>query len=343
MAGPAMSVVVATEHFDTVRTLIRHLHAQTVRDQLEIVIATPSTATLELDATEMNGFHSVRVVEVGPVSVVGRARAAAIPHTTGPIIALTESHAFPVPEWAEALIAAHRQPWAAVGPSVRNANPVNAISWTNLFLDYGSWVEHTGGDVGDVPGHNTAYKREILLSGGADLGALMEIETMFHWALRRRGYRLRVEPRAVLYHTNVSLPSAWLAERWHAGRVFAATRSRGWSWGRRLLFTAGSPLIPVIRIRRILREIRRAGLHRRLLPGILPTLAVSLLVSAAGEMIGYAAGAGDSWSFVYRLELYKLEFVSAQERTALLARGTTSDSGAGSPLLHARSSETGAR
>jgi hypothetical protein len=338
-----MSVVVATERFDTVRTLIRHLHAQTARDRLEVVIATPSTAALGLDHTEMEGFHSVRVVEVGPVGVVGRARAAAIPHTTAPVIVLTESHAFPVPEWAEALITAHRQPWAAVGPSVRNANPVNMISWANLFLDYGSWVEHAGGDVGDVPGHNSAYKREILLSSGGALGALMEIETMFHWSLRERGYRLRVEPRAVLYHTNVSLRSAWLAERWHAGRVFAATRARGWNWVRRLLFTAGSPLIPVIRFRRILREIRRAGLHGRLLPGLLPTLAVSLLVSAAGEMIGYAAGAADSWSFVYRTELYKLDFVSARERAAILARGTTTAGGDNSPMLQAQPSGTGGR
>jgi hypothetical protein len=338
-----MSVVVATERFETVRALIRYLHAQTVRDRLEIVIATPSTATLGLDHTEMEGFHSVRVVEVGPMAVVGRARAAAIPHTSAPLIALTESHAFPVPEWAEALITAHQQPWAAVGPSVRNANPVNMISWANLFLDYGAWVQHAGGDVGDVPGHNSAYKREILLSSAGDLGALLEIETMFHWALRRRGYRLGVEPRAVLYHTNVSLPSAWLAERWHAGRVFAATRARGWTWGRRFLFTAGSPLIPWIRIRRILREIRRAGLHRRLLPGILPTLAVSLLVSAAGEMIGYAAGASRSWDFVYRLELYKLDFVSAQERKAILDRGTTLGDEDSARTPHPRPSRSGVR
>jgi hypothetical protein len=217
------------------------------------------------------------------------------------------------------------------------------ISWANLFLDYGAWVQHAGGDVGDVPGHNSAYKREILLSSAGDLGALMEIETMFHWALRRRGHRLGVEPRAVLYHTNVSLPSAWLAERWHAGRVFAATRARGWTWGRRFLFTAGSPLIPLIRIRRILREIRRAELHRRLLPGILPTLAVSLLVSAAGEMIGYATGAGRSWDFVYRLELYKLDFVSAQERKAIRDRGTTLGDEDSARMLHPRPSGSGVR
>jgi hypothetical protein len=151
-----------------------------------------------------------------------------------------------------------------------------------------------------------------------------------------------VEPRAVLYHTNVSLPSAWLAERWQAGRVFAATRSRRWSRSRRLLFTAGSPLIPLIRLRRILREITRAGLRRRLLPRILPALTISLLVSAAGEMFGYAAGAGHAWSFVFRLELYKLRFVSAREREAILTRAPTSGGVDAAVLLQPRTSGTGA-
>jgi hypothetical protein len=217
------------------------------------------------------------------------------------------------------------------------------ISWAGLLLDYGPWVNHRGGDVDDVPGHNSAYKRDILLSSGPELGALMEIETMFHWALRQKGHRFIVEPRAVLYHTNVSRPSVWLAERWHAGRVFAATRSRGWSWRQRLLFTAGSPLIPLIRIRRILRHIRRGELQQRLLPGILPALVLSLLVSAAGEMIGYATGPGDSWNLVYRLELYKLRYVSAREREAILTRaltlGETQDA---STPLQARHSGTGA-
>jgi hypothetical protein len=60
-------------------------------------------------------------------------------------------------------------------------------------------------------------------------------------------------------------------------------------------------------------------------------------------MIGYAAGAGDSWAFVYRLELYKLNFVSRSEREAILNRAATAtaaDRAAGG--LTARPSGTGA-
>lgn len=315
---PAMSVIVATERFETVRALIRCLRAQTVREQLEVIIAAPSAEILAADPAEIEGFSRVQIVEVGPFKAMATPRAAGVRRATAPIVAITESHAFPVPQWAEALIAAHRGPWAVVGPTMRNADPAGIISWANLFLDYGPWVEHAGGEVADVPGHNSAYKREILLSCGPELEGMIRIETILHWTLRRQGHRFCVEPRAVTYHTNVSRPKAWLGERWHAARVFATERSRTWSWPRRLLFAAGSPVIPALRTPRIVREIRRAGLQHRLLPRILPTLVLSLIVNAAGEMMGYAAGAGRSWEAVYHHELYKMEYISPPERDAIL-------------------------
>ena len=33
-----------------------------------------------------------------------------------------------------ALIAAHRQPWAVVGPAIRNTNPVSVVSWVGLAV-----------------------------------------------------------------------------------------------------------------------------------------------------------------------------------------------------------------
>jgi hypothetical protein len=316
--APAMSVIVATERYETVRALVRCLRAQTVRDQLEVVIAAPSAEILGIDRADLEGFCRVHVVEVGAFEIMARPRAAAVRQATAPIAVFTESHAFPVPEWAEALIAAHRQPWAAVGPSLRNANPAGLISWANLFLDYGPWVEHAGGEVADVPGHNSAYKRELLLSFGPELESMIRIEAVLHAALRERGHRFYLAPQAAIYHVNVSRPADWLGERWHAARVFAAERSRTWSWPRRLLFAGGSPLIPLIRTRRTLQQIRAAGLQLRLLPRVLPFLVLSLIVNAVGEMIGYAAGAGGSWRVVCHHELYKLGYASAREREAIL-------------------------
>jgi hypothetical protein len=60
---------------------------------------------------------------------------------SAPIVVFCEDHAFPDPTWAEALIVAHRRPYAAVGPVVRNANPSTVISGADCLIGYGPWLE----------------------------------------------------------------------------------------------------------------------------------------------------------------------------------------------------------
>lgn len=59
-----------------------------------------------------------------------------------PLVTLLENHCYAEPEWAEALIEAISNSWAAVGPVVANANPqtinsnVKAISeWPPVCFD----------------------------------------------------------------------------------------------------------------------------------------------------------------------------------------------------------------
>ena len=57
----------------------------------------------------------------------------------------------------------------------------------------------------------------------------------------------------------------------------------------RLLYAAGSPLIPLKRLPAIVQQIRRSG-RSRLLPPLLPLLLVDLAASALGELTGYVLG-----------------------------------------------------
>jgi hypothetical protein len=323
----AMSVIIATERFETIRKTIQHLHAQTMRDQLEIVIAAPTAEALAFNPEEVEGFFGVRVVEVGSITVLPWARATAIRHASAPIVAMAESHSFPSPGWAEALLDAHRGPWAVVGPVFTNANPASALSRSNLVADYGKWMSHAAaGELSDLPGRNIAYKRAVLQEYDTELEAMMEVETIFHWELRRKGHRFYLEPRATTAHVNVSLPWPWLVERFNAGRWFAGARSWRWPLVRRLLYAAGSPLIPLIRMRRTLLDIRQA--RQGYLLRILPALFVGLIVGAGGEMLGYVLGAGPAKRFVSQIELYKLDCVRPEERQAILS-GTPTSSLAG--------------
>ena len=144
---PAMSVVIVADRYGTIRQTIRHLRAQRVRDQLEIVIVTQSADALGLERTDYDFCH-VRVLEVPTILPLALATSAGIRQASAPVIVLAESHAYPGPGWAQALIEAHRQPWAAVGAVMGNANP-GLISWASLLVDYGRCVETTAAGVVD--------------------------------------------------------------------------------------------------------------------------------------------------------------------------------------------------
>ena len=222
---------------------------------------------------------------------------------------LAESHAYPDRRHCETLIRAHKDSWAVVGPMMCNANPATMRSWTGLYMDYGPWVGHgQGGLVDNLPGHNSSYKRAVLLEYGDRLESMMRSSPRRHADLRARGQLLYLEPAAKTYHLNVSLPWSWLEERLVGGRSFAAARSHEWSIPQRAAYALASPLIPFVRLGRILKDMRRsrsAGFILRAMPALI----LSLLVSALGEGLGYAFGPGGAMRRVNEMELYKERYV----------------------------------
>ena len=289
-----MSVVVITpDGYETISAVLRHVHAQCVKEQLEIVIVAPSFDALPLHLPALNGFHGVRVVPFGAVaSSTAAARAAGVHAARAPIVAFVEDHCFPQQGWAAALIAAHREPWAAVGPAIGNANPCNAVSWANLLIEYSPWMDPAAaGPVEHLPGHNSSYKRTILLEYGPALETMLETESIMHWDLRAKGFDLLLEPAAVALHVNFTTIAASTRLRFHGGRMFAAARARRWSFARRIAYAAAAPLIPLVRLRRIVTQLRRR--RNSALPAhTFPALALLLACDAAGEMAGYLLGAG---------------------------------------------------
>jgi hypothetical protein len=317
---PEMSVVLLTPTgYETIRRTLKHLRAQTVRDRLEIVIVAPAASGLGLDWGELADFFKVQVVEVGPFSSVAAARAAGIRQALAPIVALAEDHCFPAPDWAAALIAAHRQPWAVVGPLVANANPGSAISWANHLVEYGLWTEPAvPGPVEFLPGHNSAYKRALLLDYGPELPAMLEAECLLHQDLRSRGHQVYFEPRARTYHLNYSKPFSWIPAHFYGSRLFASARARygRWSLKKRLVYGGAAVLIPLVRLRRIWPKAQ-AALGSERFRRLLPIVSAVLLVSACGEMAGYLGGPGQAMQHLSRLEFQRPLHLSERDQEAL--------------------------
>jgi glycosyltransferase involved in cell wall biosynthesis len=319
---PAMSVVVITpDRYETVRKTVRHLRAQNVKDQLEIVLVAPSGSDLRPDESEMREFLRYRVVEVADMTSTARARAAGVQHASAPVVAFVEDHAFPGPGWAEALIEAHKDGWAAVGPVIANANPRSVISWVNLLVEYAPWIEPLAGGVAEhLPGHNGSYKRVVLLEYGDHLEAMLDAESILHWDLQAKGHQLYLESKARTFHQNVSVPLATVSLRFNGGRLFASSRARQWPVWRRLLFTAASPLIPLVRAVRIGRELLKPGRPRHVLVRVLPALMAGLVIDGAGEMVGYAFGAGNAMAILSDMEFHRHRYLASSDKRMEVAQ-----------------------
>lgn len=316
---PALSVILATPHgFDTIRKTIRHLRTQTVKHLLEIIIVAPSASFLNADESELGAFCRFQILEADSMTSTGSANAKGIRQATAPVVALAEDHAFPAPGWAEALIAAHRNPWAAVGPVIRNPNdPKNVIAWADILIGFGEYLApRESGVVERLPGNNSSYKRDLLLNYGPQLETMMETETLIHKDLRQKGYQLYLDSGAQVSHLNFEKLASFLKIKYFSGRIFGAARARGWSLGYRLFYVWGTPLIPLVRYRRYKKHWNSLRKHQKLPWGVLPMAWGGLVISAMGEMIGCYFGAGQTVAKREKFEFDRITHLKKQPKTS---------------------------
>jgi Glycosyl transferase family 2 len=288
--APQLSVIlVTTGDYAVSRPAVRNLTRQT-GVALELVLVGPpefDAGLSDADRTDLAAFAAWRHVDVPVGTSFDNARAAGVRAAGAPIIAFTEDHAFPRPGWAAAIVRAFDHRWTGVGPVVENANPGSSVSWANILLEYGPWMPPArGGAWPHIPGHNSAYRRDALLALGDRLPVMIEAESVLHWALGAEGHAFALAPDARTRHVNFSRLYPSLQLRFHGSRQFASRRCGRWPAGRRAAFAAAAPLIPLVRLARVVGLpvlTSRPGLLVR----VLPALAISLVVSAAGELVGY--------------------------------------------------------
>ncbi len=318
---PRLSAIIATcGRLDSIRRTVRYLRAQSVHEQIELLIVCPREQELALNADELRGFWGHRIIEVGSIVSTARNNAAGVRAAAAPIVVFCEDHAFPDAGWAEALIEAHRGPYAAVGPVVRNANPRTAVSWADCLIGYGPWMEPIPpSEPSHLPGHNSSYKRDVLLRYGNRLDGMLEAETVLHWDLRAKGERLYLDPMARVAHTNFAEFGFWTKVQFHAGRTFAATRAQNWPAWKRLMFTVASPLIPAVRLTRIWRHASRVRTAHKPPPSVVPMLLWGLAMDGLGQMVGYGTGLGASSRTVANYEFERVRYITEEDRRELAA------------------------
>jgi hypothetical protein len=305
---PRLSFIVPTNSYATIADVAERLAAQSIAEEIEIVVVCPSAS--ELDGYERVGAMRVTVVE-HPLLPLGEARAAGVRAAAAPVVAIGETHAFPAPGWGEHLIAAHEGPWAAVVPAITNANPEGgAASWSSFLIDYGRWAYgDRAHEIDDPPSYNASFKKNHLMELGDDLGRLLEPGNELPRQLRKRGHRSYYEPKARIEHLNLTRRGDWLYERFLGGRLLGSARRAHWPAARTLLYVVGSPLIPVIGLARARHALAAAGRNGGLPAHTRAAVVLACVLFGAGELVGYVAGRGHAEADMLEYELHKVRYL----------------------------------
>jgi len=261
---------------------------------------------------------AVRVFRLPGDTTFGAARATAARAARAGVVAFLEEHARALPGWAAAVVEAHRGPWAAVGYEVHNANAEVGRGWISGVMSYGLFAPPMErGESHLVSGHNSAYKRDVLLGFGAELDRLLLVDLGLGARLRREGHRFFLEPAARIEHLNETTLAASCRAYRSYHRLYGAARAReeGWSWRRRCLYVVAAPLIPfyyLVRFSRFLARRRPADLPRFLANA--PYILVAQLTGAVSQAAGILRGPGDA---ARRFSVYEV----SEPRPALPNRG----------------------
>lgn len=316
---PAVSIIMITEHtYEACRRTISYLLAQSVVDQIEFVLVGPSRAVMQVDEAELAPFHSVKIIEIGDEVSTGLGLAAGTVSCGADLVTYAEEHAFPPTNLIETMLrVAGETDYEAYGWSIVPSNP-GVVAWAHIYGQFAEVVApRASGEVLRLGGHQTLYRRALLMDYRDDLVDLYGCEAVFHEVLESRGIKRFVVGEVANGHAQISDFRQYLRHEFVAQRAFAVARLRqlGWGWGRRLVYVAGAPLIPFLRLWRTLPYIKATGRWRQLMPQVGLIMFAANCAGALGEALGYlTASSGVASSERSKIELNRFSYVAEADR-----------------------------
>lgn len=209
-------------------------------------------------------------------------------HARGRLVALTEDHCLPEANWVQGIVDEHTNAPVAIGGVVEKTPPDDALNWAVYFLEYLRYMPPVEtGETHELTELNVSYKmsalQEVAESWQNEFHA-----TSVHGALEAHGGKLWLSPNIVVKQRRSLEIDYALWERYALGRLFASIRVATASPGRRLLYAALSPALPVLLLARLGGHIRRKQRHKKEFFMALPAILLLATAWAFGEFMGYA-------------------------------------------------------
>ena len=284
-----LSVVLATDVYDTVRPVVAALQRQRLAAEIELVIVLPASAQGGVPREELHGVwpHSGRRggLHGGARRGPGRRHPRRIGpdrlHRRDPHVrrrGLGRSAPGPVRRTVDRCRAGDRQ---------RQSNQCRELGGLPLRLCPLGTFAIRRRDVGPPRVTILAHRRSALLALGDRLPDALDPHQEVMWPLLwGSGHRALFAPAARITHVNVGRPGWLLQEKFCSGVLLGMGRSHRWPLWRRLVYLLASPLIPIVLLARVARDAR-PPVPARLPAGTIPALVLCALAKTLGEVVGY--------------------------------------------------------
>lgn len=285
-----LSVVITTYNArDTVARCLASLRPQTARGGIEIVLVDSSSdGTADLVAER---FPEVRLLRFETRKYCGGARNLGIAEARGDVIAFIDADCVADPDWAEAVLAAHRaHPHPIIGGAVVNGNPDSYVGWGYYFGEFGAWMPGLEQrEVDEVPGCALSLKRWAFEQHGPFIEGTYCSDSAFHWSLAREGYKPLFVPSIRISHINVDRLGHFLTHEVQHGRNFGRVRSieQGLPTWKKAALAAATPALPLLLFARTLAHAVKRRRYRRRFLRAAPVLLAGQAAWSYGEMLGY--------------------------------------------------------
>jgi predicted dehydrogenase len=288
---PLSVVVITVESAVRLRGCLDALRKQVSPPAMEILVPWDGShgdcSALEHD------YPEAKFVPAGNQKLTfAQLRAFGIAQSGGNIVAITEDHFSPAPDWCAQIVAAHREPHAAIGGAVDKETPDAVLSWAFYLADYLRYLDPQEGPSAHLTDGNVTYKR-------AALNAIRELwqkefhENVIHGALAGRGQSLWLSPKIVVRQKRQMSLGAAVRDRYAFGRLFGSTRAEGISATQRLKLIVLCALLPAVLLMRVATHVMRTRRYLGAWLRALPALVLISTVWSWGEFVGYVTARPD--------------------------------------------------
>ena len=291
-----MSVVVPSVNgWEDLHGCLEALIAQEGDPVLEVIVVDRVGSSVRRPlATE---FPRVTLIETASGTTIPAMRAMAFDAATAPIVGVIEDHVIVPPDWARRMLEAHAAGDRVVGGSVENAATQNVVEWASFLCEYSQCLSPRPGPAEWLTGNNVTYRRDLLVDH-REVIAEGRWENRLHDALRASGVQLSSEPSIRVGHKKHFGFGEYLSQRYLYARSYAGMRVEEAGVGTRLGYAVASLALPPLLFVRTVRGVLASGRYRAELLRSLPLIAMFVTAWAAGELVGYVAGPGDTLSRV---------------------------------------------